>query len=130
MGKSWMPCRWPAADENCVAGVCEPVVEEENELELSTSADQPVFPGSLVAAVATTRRPAAGELMVFSGGPSLPAEASGTTPANCKLPAAMALAEFGSPDDEPKLMFTTVARGFGNPATSRSWAASCRANWI
>jgi hypothetical protein len=59
-----MPCRWPAAGENCVAGVCEPVVEEENELELSTSADQPVFPGSLVAAVATTRRPAAGELMV------------------------------------------------------------------
>ena len=93
MGKSWMPCRWPAAGENPVAGVREPVVVEENELELSTSADQPVLPGSLVAALATTKRPAAGEPTICSRGPSFPAEASGTTPANCKLPAAIESAE-------------------------------------
>ena len=115
-----MPCRWPAAGENPVAGVREPVVVEENELELSTSADQPVLPGSLVAALATTKRPAAGEPTICSRGPSFPAEASGTTPANCKLPAAIESAEFSLPALFPKLMLTTVARGFGKPATSRS----------
>src|SRR2546426_512285 len=88
------------------------------------------LPGLVVAAVARTNRPAAGELMVFSLGPSLPADASGTTPWNCKLPAATALAEFGSPDELPKLMFTTVARGLLKPARSRSAAASCKASKI
>src|SRR5437879_12847736 len=81
MGKSWMPCRWPAAGGNVVAGVCGSVVEEENELELSTSADQPVLPGSLVAALATTNGPrvqivgcpAPGGLVVASAATAAPA---------------------------------------------------------
>src|SRR2546425_11800738 len=86
MGKSWMPCRWPAAGENPVAGVREPVVEEENELELSTSADQPVLPGSLVAALATTKRPAAGGATARPRRAPLPAGASATTPATRQVP--------------------------------------------
>src|SRR6267378_2582513 len=107
----------PAATARFFAGITAPVVVALTAEATSRSADQsPPEAGSVVAAAAITRVPAAGEPRVASPGPEFPAAATTTHPANVALSDAMAVGLSGPPPP-PKLMLMTLAIGFGCKST-------------
>src|SRR5712692_490217 len=107
----------PGAVAKFLAGVTAPVVVELTAEATSRSADQSdPEPGSVTAAAAMTRLPAAGEPTVASPGPEFPAAATTTHPASVALSEAIAVGLSGPPPP-PKLMLMTLAIGFGCRST-------------
>src|SRR5258706_11459142 len=112
---TWLRC--PLANAKLFAGVTAPAVFLLTLAGSRTSVDQLAFePGSVLAAAAITRRPAAGDPSVPSLGPELPAAATTLHPSRVALSEAMAVGSSGPPPP-PRLMLMTLAIGFGWKST-------------
>src|SRR5437763_15947878 len=98
-----------------LAGVTAPVTAVGTALACRTSVDQvePALPGCVVAPTEITCTPDAGDPVVPSPGPEFPEAATTTQPAKAALLAAIAVGLSGPPPP-PRLMFTTLAIGFGS----------------